>query len=64
MRFAPVRTAAPGLWRRVPPAIFPPLLGILGLALAWRLAAQRFGLPDALPGMLAGGAMAAPMYPN
>ncbi|MFO1165384.1 MAG: tellurium resistance protein [Paracoccus sp. (in: a-proteobacteria)] len=59
MRFAPVRTAAPGLWRRVPPAIFPPLLGILGLALAWRLAAQRFGLPDALPGMLAGGAMAA-----
>jgi tellurite resistance protein len=38
---------------------FPPLLGILGLALAWRLAAQRFGLPQALPSMLAGGAMAA-----
>lgn len=31
-----------GLWRRMPPAIFPPLLGFLGLGLVWRHA------PDAL----------------
>ena len=59
MRFAPVSTARPGLWRRVPPAIFPPLLGLLGLALAWRAASQRFGLADALPDLLAGVAIAA-----
>ena len=45
MRFAPLRTAPPGLFRRVPPAIFPPLLGGLGLALAWRAATLRFALP-------------------
>ena len=54
MRFAPLRTAPPGLWRRVPPAIFPPLLGALGLVLAWRTASARFGLPPGLPQMLAG----------
>lgn len=54
MRIAPVRIAPPGLWRRVPPAIFPPLLGALGLVLAWRVAASRFGLPQALPSMLSG----------
>ncbi len=59
MRFAPVRFAPPGLWRRVPPAIFSPLLGALGLALAWRAAAARFGLSQALPSMLAGIVIAA-----
>lgn len=54
MRFAPARIAPPGLWRRVPPAIFPPLLGALGLVLAWRVASARFGLPQALPAMLSG----------
>ena len=28
----------PGLWRRTPPAVFAPILGILGLGLAWRAA--------------------------
>ena len=28
----------PGLWRRTPPAVFPPILGLLGLGLAWRAA--------------------------
>lgn len=59
MRFAPYRSVPPGLWRRVPPAIFPPLLGALGLALAWRVAAARFGVSPALPGMLAGAVAAA-----
>ncbi len=27
----------PGLWRRVPPAIFPPIMGLFGLGLAWRM---------------------------
>ncbi len=58
MRFAPYRPVPPGLWRRVPPAIFPPLLGALGLVLAWRIASQRFGLPPAWPGFLAGMAIA------
>lgn len=59
MHFAPLRTTPPGLWRRVPPAIFPPLLGVLGLALAWRAATARFGLPPGLAGMLAGMTVAA-----
>ncbi|WP_347268268.1 tellurium resistance protein [Paracoccus sp. (in: a-proteobacteria)] len=54
MQFAPSRPLARGLWRRVPPAIFPSLLGALGLALAWRLATARLGLAPALPMLLAG----------
>ncbi|MCV2447339.1 tellurium resistance protein [Paracoccus sp. DMF] len=59
MRFAPLRTAPPGLFRRVPPAIFPPLLGGLGLALAWRAATLRFALPPGPAGLLAGMVIAA-----
>ncbi len=33
----------PGLWRQVPPAIFPPLMGLWGLGLGWRLMAERLG---------------------
>ncbi|MEZ5686982.1 MAG: tellurium resistance protein [Paracoccaceae bacterium] len=43
-----------GLWRRVPPAIFPPLMGLAGLALAWRRGAGLFGLPQGLAEALAG----------
>lgn len=35
----PLPQPAPGLWRGTPPAIFPPVLGLLGLGLAWRRAA-------------------------
>lgn len=59
MRFAPARIAPPGLWRRVPPAIFPPLLGALGLVLAWRAASARFGLPPAIAQLLSGMVIAA-----
>ncbi len=32
----PLTPEPPGLWRRVPPAIFPPIMGLFGLGLAWR----------------------------
>lgn len=41
---APAPTPA-GLWRRVPPAIFPVMMGLFGLGLAWRQGAETFGLP-------------------
>ncbi|MFO1203631.1 MAG: tellurium resistance protein, partial [Tabrizicola sp.] len=44
----------PALFARTPPAIFPPILGFLALALAVRLALARLGL-DAGPGELLGG---------
>jgi tellurite resistance protein len=37
----------PGLFRRTPPAIFPPILGLFGLGLAWRRGQGAFGMPDA-----------------
>jgi tellurite resistance protein len=39
--------ARPGLFRRTPPAIFPPILGLFGLGLAWRRGEGAFGMPDA-----------------
>lgn len=44
----------PGLFRRVPPAIFPPILGALGVGLVWRQSGWMFGLPDGLSEMLLG----------
>ncbi|MCF1709853.1 tellurium resistance protein [Tabrizicola sp. J26] len=44
----------PGLFRRVPPAIFPPILGALGLGLVWRQSGWMFGLPDGLAEMFLG----------
>ena len=41
-RFA---TPKPGLWRRTPPAIFPPILGLAGLSVAWLRATDAFGVP-------------------
>jgi hypothetical protein len=38
---------AAGLWRRMPPAVFPPVFGLIGLGLAWRRAEGSFALPDA-----------------
>lgn len=45
MRIAPMTPTPRGLWRRTPPAIFPPTLGLLGLCIAWRRAAEAFALP-------------------
>lgn len=38
----PVRA---GLWARTPPAVFPAVLGLAGLALSWRRGAGAFGSP-------------------
>ena len=37
---------AASFWRRTPPALFPATLGMFGLALAWRSAAERIGAPE------------------
>lgn len=39
----PPLSPPPGLWRRTPPAIFPPLMGLFGLGLGWRLLAGMAG---------------------
>jgi tellurite resistance protein len=44
----------PGMWRRTPPAVFPPIMGLFGLGLAWRLGAPAFGLPAGLAELLLG----------
>jgi tellurite resistance protein len=41
-------TARAGLFRRTPPAVFPPLMGLLGLGLAWRPGVVVFGFPPGL----------------
>ena len=45
----------PGLWAQTPPAIFPPLLGLLSLGLAWRRGADVFGIPRSLGELVLGG---------
>lgn len=44
-----------GFFRRMPPAVFPPLLGLTGLGLAWRRAADLTALPEGLAEMFLGG---------
>jgi tellurite resistance protein len=53
--FPPRRPAA---FARTPPAIFPPILGLLGLAITVRLALLHLGLPFAPGDLLAGVALA------
>lgn len=43
-----------GLFRRVPPAIFPAMLGLLGLVAVWRRAVEVFGFPAAPVDLAAG----------
>lgn len=40
----PLAPRAPGLWRSTPPAIFPPIMGLFGLGLGWRVLADQPGL--------------------
>ena len=53
--FRPRRTAA---FAKTPPAIFPPILGLLGLAIALRLAVGQLVLPPGSGDLLAGIAVA------
>lgn len=48
----------PAIFARTPPAIFPPILGLLGLAIALRLALADLGLPAAPGDLMAGVAVA------
>jgi len=42
------------LWRSTPPAIFPVILGLVGLTHAWRGISQSFGFPAAMADLLLG----------
>lgn len=50
----PLKPPAPGLWRRTPPAIFPPIFGLFGLGLGWRAAGQAFGISPGFGDMILG----------
>lgn len=41
-------------WRRTPPAVFPPIMGLFGLAMAWRRAGEAFGTLGWLSDLLLG----------
>ena len=43
-----------GLWRQTPPAIFPPILGLFGVGLAWRRAVPEFSVPPFLGELILG----------
>lgn len=49
------QTGRPGLFRQTPPAIFPSILGLFGLGLAWRHAADAFAAPDMVGELILGG---------
>lgn len=44
----------PSLWRRMPPALFTPVFGLFGLAVAWRRAADAFAMPPWVSELLFG----------
>lgn len=48
------RPVQAGLWARTPPALFPAMLGLAGLALAWRRGIGAFALPAGLADLFAG----------
>ncbi|GAB4386842.1 TDT family transporter [Albidovulum sp.] len=48
MKFKAPNPTPPGLFRRTPPAVFPAIMGAFGLGLAWRRAAERFAVPEAI----------------
>lgn len=54
MAFQAPKPTPKGLWRRTPPAMFPPVMGLLGLGLAWRRGINEFALPPALADALMG----------
>ncbi len=51
---APMKMPKPGLWRRTPPAIFPPMMGLFGLGLAWRAASENLGVTTAFGDLILG----------
>lgn len=57
MAFKYPKPTPKGLWRRTPPAMFPPMLGAIGMGLAWRWGAASFGVPGEAVELLLGGLM-------
>ena len=55
---APAFTPRPGRFRQVPPAIFTPIFGLLGLGLAWRRASGALSLPGGVAELLLGAGVA------
>lgn len=55
MTFAPSKPTPKGLFRRTPPAIFPPILGLMGLGIAWRRGVGAFALPSGAVELFLGG---------
>lgn len=56
--FPPPPPLAPkvGLFRQTPPAIFPSVLGVIGLGIVWRTAAPALGVPGAIGDVILGAA--------
>ncbi len=54
MSFAPPKMTPKGLFRRTPPAMFPPVLGLMGLGIAWRRGVGQFALPPDLAELFLG----------
>ncbi len=50
----PLPTPKAGLWRRTPPAIFPPIMGLFGLGLGWRAASEAFGVGRGIGDLILG----------
>jgi len=44
----------PAFWRSTPPAVFPPVMGLFGVALGWRRAAEAFGTSTAIADLVLG----------
>lgn len=62
MHFPPIKPVPKGFARRMPPAVFPPLLGALALVTVWRALAATFSLPPAFAQLGAGMAVAAALF--
>ena len=43
-----------GMWRDTPPAIFPPIMGLMGLGLGWREASATLGAPAGIGDLILG----------
>ncbi|SPH17759.1 hypothetical protein DEA8626_01286 [Defluviimonas aquaemixtae] len=54
MAFKSPAQTPPGLWRRVPPAVFPSIMGLFGLGLAWRRGTDVFALPAGVSELILG----------
>lgn len=62
MAFKAPEPTPKGLWRRTPPAVFPPVLGLLALGLAWRRGVAQFALPPGFADLVLGAVTALALF--